>query len=75
MKIIITALLSIVWLAQAQAASKPNMVFIIADDCTFRDIGCYGGQARTPNIDKLAAEGMRFTRCFQAAPIDRKSVV
>ena len=69
MKIIITALLSIVWLAQAQAASKPNMVFIIADDCTFRDIGCYGGQARTPHIDKLATEGMRFTRCFQAAPM------
>ncbi|HIN95390.1 MAG TPA: DUF4976 domain-containing protein [Planctomycetes bacterium] len=69
MKIIITALLSIVWLAQAQAASKPNMVFIIADDCTYRDIGCYGGQARTPHIDKLATEGMRFTRCFQAAPM------
>jgi len=69
MKTIITALLSIVCLAQAQAASKPNMVFIIADDCTFRDIGCYGGQARTPNIDKLATEGMRFTRCFQAAPM------
>ena len=69
MKIIITSLISIVWLAQAQATSKPNMVFIIADDCTYRDIGCYGGQARTPHIDKLATEGMRFTRCFQAAPM------
>jgi uncharacterized sulfatase len=49
--------------------SKPNFVFIIADDCTFRDIGCYGGQAFTPNIDQLAAEGMRFTQCFQAAPM------
>jgi len=48
---------------------KPNMVFIIADDCTFRDVGCYGGQAKTPNIDKLATEGMLFTRCFQAAPM------
>ena len=48
---------------------KPNFVFIIADDCTFRDIGCYGGQAYTPNIDKLASEGMRFTECFQAAPM------
>ena len=47
-------------------AAKPNMVFIIADDCTFRDIGCYGGQAKTPHIDKLATQGMRFTRCFQA---------
>lgn len=49
--------------------TKPNFVFIIADDCTFRDIGCYGGQAYTPNIDKLASEGMRFTQCFQAAPM------
>ena len=51
------------------AEEKPNLVFIIADDCTFRDVGCYGGQAKTPNIDKLATEGMRFTRCFQAAPM------
>jgi len=50
-------------------AAKPNFVFIIADDCTFRDIGCYGGQAYTPNIDKLASEGMRFTQCFQSAPM------
>jgi len=49
--------------------SKPNFVFIIADDCTYRDIGCYGGQAHTPNIDELASEGMRFTQCFQAAPM------
>ncbi|HBL43075.1 MAG TPA: sulfatase atsG [Planctomycetaceae bacterium] len=50
-------------------AKQPNFVFIIADDCTFRDIGCYGGQAHTPHIDRLATEGMRFTRCFQAAPM------
>ena len=57
-----------VWMPTAWAA-KPNMVFIIADDCTFRDIGCYGGQAKTPNIDRLAAQGMKFERCFQAAPM------
>ena len=50
-------------------AEKPNFLFVIADDCTFRDIGCYGGQAITPNIDRLAKQGMRFTRCFQAAPM------
>ncbi len=50
-------------------AEKPNFVFMIADDCTFRDIGCYGGQAYTPHIDRLAQQGMRFTRCFQAAPM------
>ena len=48
---------------------QPNLVFIIADDCTFRDIGCYGGQAHTPNIDRLATEGMKFEKCFQSAPM------
>ncbi|MCA9016920.1 MAG: sulfatase-like hydrolase/transferase, partial [Planctomycetaceae bacterium] len=52
-----------------QAEEKPNFVFIIADDLTFRDIGCYGGQAHTPHIDQLAKEGMKFTQCFQAAPM------
>ncbi len=53
----------------AHAADKPNFLFVIADDCTFRDIGCYGGQAHTPNIDRLATEGMKFTHCFQCAPM------
>ena len=53
----------------AHAAARPNLLFIIADDCTHRDIGCYGGQALTPNIDRLASQGMRFTQCFQAAPM------
>lgn len=61
-------LIGTLW-GQFVVAAKPNLLFIIADDCTFRDIGCYGGQAKTPNIDKLATEGMRFTRCFQAAPM------
>lgn len=56
-------------LGLASAAPPPNLVFIIADDCTFRDIGCYGGQARTPNIDRLATEGLKFNRCFQSAPM------
>ena len=51
------------------AADRPNFLFIIADDCTYRDLGCYGGQAHTPNIDALARTGMRFTRSFQAAPM------
>ena len=53
----------------SRASDKPNLLFIIADDCTFRDIGCYGGQAKTPNIDKLASQGMQFSHCFQAAPM------
>lgn len=53
----------------AGAASRPNFVIIIGDDLTYRDLGCYGGQAHTPAIDRLAAEGLRFDRCFQAAPM------
>lgn len=52
-----------------QAIRPPNIVVILADDCTFRDLGCYGGQAATPNIDRLASEGMKFEKCFQAAPM------
>lgn len=55
--------------AARAAPAQPNFVFIIADDCTHHDLGCYGGQAHTPNIDRLAGEGMRFTHCFQAAPM------
>ena len=51
------------------AAQKPNLLFVIADDCTHRDLGCYGGQAHTPHIDGLAKQGLRFTHCFQAAPM------
>ena len=51
------------------AAERPNFVFVLGDDCTRDDIGCYGGQAKTPNIDRLAAEGMKFTMAFQAAPM------
>lgn len=53
----------------AIASDQPNFVVVLADDCTFRDIGCYGGQAHTPNIDRIAGEGMKFEKCFQAAPM------
>jgi len=46
-------------------ATKPNILLIIADDMTWSDAGCYGNpDVKTPNIDKLASQGMRFTRCF-----------
>lgn len=51
------------------SAEKPNLVFIIADDCTYLDMEVYGGQAKTPNINQLAKEGMQFSRCFQTAPM------
>lgn len=45
--------------------SKPNILFIMADDCTYNEIGCYGGKnAHTPNIDNLAKEGLMFNRAY-----------
>lgn len=45
--------------------NQPNILFIMADDCTRNEIGCYGGKnARTPHIDKLADEGLMFNRAY-----------
>jgi arylsulfatase A-like enzyme len=49
----------------APAAPRPNVVFILADDLGYGDLGCYGQKhIATPNIDKLATEGMRFTQFY-----------
>lgn len=48
---------------------KPNVVFILADDLGYTDLGCYGsGYYETPNIDRMAAEGMRFTQGYTCGP-------
>jgi arylsulfatase A-like enzyme len=47
--------------------TRPNIVVIMADDMGFSDIGCYGGEIRTPNLDALAAGGLRFTQFYNAA--------
>jgi len=46
---------------------SPNIVLIMADDMGFSDIGCFGGEIDTPNLDRLAANGIRFTRFYNAA--------
>jgi N-sulfoglucosamine sulfohydrolase len=51
------------------ADNRPNLVFMIADDCTYLDLEAYGGQAKTPNLNRLAKQGMQFSRCFQTAPM------
>ena len=58
------------WALGAEASVRPNVVFILADDLGWGEMGCYGQQRlRTPNIDRLAAEGMRFTRHYSGAPV------
>lgn len=55
-------------LAQSFAAdSRPNIIIIMADDLGFSDAGCFGGEIRTPNIDSLAKNGLRFTQFYNAA--------
>ena len=58
-----------------QSSAKPNIIFILADDLGFEALGCYGaenykglGAVKTPNLDYLAAKGMKFTNCF-ATPV------
>ena len=54
--------------ATPASSQKPNVIFILADDLGIGNVGCYGSDHyRTPNIDRLAAQGTRFTRSFTAA--------
>ncbi|MCC7375556.1 MAG: sulfatase [Verrucomicrobiales bacterium] len=57
-------------IAQAANPSRPNIVIIYADDLGYGDLGCYGHPTiRTPNLDRMAAEGMRFTEFYSAAEV------
>lgn len=51
----------------AEPARKPNIVVILADDLGYSDLGCYGGEIRTPHLDSLAAGGLRFTQFYNTA--------
>jgi arylsulfatase len=51
----------------ASAADRPNILLILADDLGYSDLGCYGGEIDTPNIDALASCGVRFTQLYNSA--------
>ena len=53
---------------EKEITKKPNIVLIVADDLGFGDIGCYGGDIKTPNIDKLSHRGIKFSS-FHTAPM------
>lgn len=53
--------------AQTGSDSRPNVILIMADDMGYSDIGCYGGEIRTPNLDLLAAGGLRFSQFYNCA--------
>ncbi len=50
-----------------RAGQRPNIVLIMADDIGYSDIGCYGGEIKTPNIDRLASAGVRFSTFYNMA--------
>ncbi|MCP4641564.1 MAG: sulfatase-like hydrolase/transferase, partial [bacterium] len=52
------------------AGDRPNIIFILADDLGWAELGSYGNTFNeTPNLDQLAADGMRFTQAYAAAPV------
>ena len=59
---------------QAQESQKPNIIYIMCDDLGYADVGCYGQQyISTPNLDRMAAEGMRFTQAYAGSPVSAPS--
>ena len=70
-KTILTALAACAsFTLSAQKVEKPNLVLFLADDCSYFDLACYGStDSKTPNIDRFATEGVRFTKAYQAAPM------
>ena len=52
------------------AADRPNIIFVLADDLGWSELGCYGNRFnQTPHLDRLARDGMRFTQAYAAAPV------
>ncbi len=47
--------------------TRPNFILIMVDDMGYSDIGCYGGEVKTPNLDQLAKNGLRFTQFYNTA--------
>ena len=64
---LIALLVSTSSLTAGKTLARPNIVVILADDLGFSDLGCYGGEITTPNLDKLAANGLRFTQFYNTA--------
>ncbi|MCX6926288.1 MAG: arylsulfatase, partial [Verrucomicrobia bacterium] len=58
---------SLCFAAQASPAKQPNLLLILVDDLGWSDLGCYGGEIKTPNLDRLAAKGLRFTHFYNTA--------
>jgi len=70
LRLLIVVFFGVTSLRQGIADDKPNIIFIMADDMGYGDAGCFGGKLiHTPNIDRLAVEGMRFTQCYAGSSV------
>jgi arylsulfatase len=71
LKVLLVSLLALRVAAESErtaaAADPPNIVFILADDMGYSDAGCYGSEIHTPNLDALAASGLRYTQFYNTA--------
>ena len=66
--VLIFLLLNLGLVAQVNAQQeRPNVLLILADDLGYSDLGSYGGEIKTPNLDKLAYSGVRFTQIYNSA--------
>ena len=64
------AVVAALWASAGHAAERPNIVFILIDDMGYADVGCFGSDFHdTPNIDRLARRGMKFTDGYAACPV------
>lgn len=63
------ALVLVLLLGLSSAAERPDLIIVLADDLGWGDLSAYGGTTPTPNLDRMAAEGTRFTQAYVAAPI------
>lgn len=62
--LVISVIFGLVGVCVHAARPAPNVIFILADDMGFSDVGCYGGEIETPHLDELAANGLRFTQFY-----------
>ena len=63
----LAALFTITCVCSTHAADRPNILIIMVDDMGFSDVGCYGSEIDTPNLDALATGGLRFSQFYNPA--------
>ena len=55
------------WVQAADKPARPNIIVILSDDMGYSDLGCYGSEINTPNLDSLAKNGLRFSQFYNTA--------